>query len=95
MNATGAPSRSDLVDLVDDRDRGMDQRGRGTGFREQPVVCGGVGPDVRAQELQRDGSAEPQVFREVDLAEPAAAQRPVDAVVRERLAGHDRHHRAV
>ena len=61
-----------LLERIDDGDRRMRDRGRGTRLAPQALTQIGMHGQRRRQRLQRDPSSQPRVFREIDDAHAAA-----------------------
>ena len=74
-----------LVDLVDDADRGMGERGGGLRFAAQPALALGVVPRPRRQDLEGDLPSQAGVGGAVDDAHPTLADLARDPVPPESL----------
>ena len=77
-----------LVDLVDDRDRGVRERRRRARLLLEPALLLGVAPGARAQDLERDLAAEGRVEGAVDDPHAAPPDLLEHLVVGERLSDH-------
>ena len=77
-----------LLDGVDRADVRVIERRRRAGLALKPLERLRVAPEFRRQELQRHAAAQTRVFRFVDHAHTAAAERPDDIIVRHALANH-------
>ena len=78
---------SDVADVVDLHDVGVDQRRGGTGFVEEAVDVRAVARERGLQHLEGDGPAEGPLLGEIDLGHTAGAKAPQDAVVAQLAAG--------
>ena len=74
-----APVR--LVDLVNDADVGMAERGRGLRLVEEARLLFGALDSLRRDELERDGASELRVLGPVDDAHAARAELAEDPVM--------------
>src|SRR6185436_8665007 len=72
-----------FVDLVDDGDVRMLERGRGARFLDEALPARGVGDELGRKDLQRDVPAQAHVSRAVDDPHPAAADFLDDLIVRD------------
>jgi hypothetical protein len=79
-----------LADVVDGADVRVVERGGGAGFALKPLDGLWIAGQLRWQKLQRDASAEANVFRLINHTHPAAAKLVDDAIVGDGLADHDR-----
>src|SRR5207302_11215991 len=86
--APAAAGPLDLVDLVDDGDVGMVQRGGHPRLPQEAKARAFV--PSSAQHLERDLAVEAQVLGQVDLAHASASEALQDAVVGRRLADYGR-----
>ena len=84
----------DLAGAVDRHDVRMLERRCELGFAQEAVVEALVEREIGRDELQRDGSLQPQVERAVDDAHPAAADLRLDPVAEELVADQNVRHRA-
>ena len=80
----------DFSDFEHRADVGMLQRGRGARFTQQPLARGVV-CEIRREDLQGDATAQPGVFREVDLAHAACSERRLDDEWADARPGSQRH----
>jgi hypothetical protein len=79
-----------LLDVVDDADVRVVERGGELGLAVEARERRGLGRQPRRQELERDVAAELHVVRAVHDAHAAGAQLGLDAIARDGLADHRR-----
>ena len=77
-----------LVDLVDDRDGGVGEGGRGLGLLAQPALALRVVLGTGGQDLEGHLPAQSGIHRAVDRAHAALADLPDDLVVGQRAPDH-------
>ncbi len=82
----GEPLR--LVDLVDHRDRGVGERGRGLGLLAQPALPLRVVRGTGGQDLEGHLPAQAGIHRAVDRSHAPVADLPDDPVVGQRPSDH-------
>ena len=70
-----------FADVVGDRDVGRTQERRGTRLVEQARPAVRIRLELGGEELQRDRTAEPDIFRSIHFAHPAGAKALADAIV--------------
>ena len=73
----GAVLRADVVEMADVR---MIQRGNGAGFALETLLEFGIGGEMSGENLDGNGAIEARVFRAVDLAHAAGAERGLNFV---------------